>query len=646
MGHQQCNKRVRGGPVSLAWLTCLAALAWLGTAAPARAAVPAPSETKADVVVSGRTSTAQNVRIVGVGDEIPKTFSGGSLHNTPGFSWWVSEHYALKTDYKEDVAKGYLTLLELAYPHYVELFGGAIPDIQQKRMAVVYASSAERLKEALASDGIQWNFGGGGITYEGRNCAYQYPSGTLLWHQRYILLHECTHLYQMCLTGAVFTTPSWYYEGVADSIGSHVYDSAKKQLTVFVLDKATVVNYLDDGLAFLKANPGVTFQTVHDKGGPRGVNVLMVHFLSDDPCRLQRFRIWRDEMRRKPLSGAEVAAESARLLTELFGPWDKLNADFARWAAARRNTFHYVLWGWEQEGNALWAYGFGTPLSQTNVNLPPAEKLASDSFRMDYPAEPAPPILGPVRRGVAEPVMGAVVDFSPHPQRGLAGIGLGVLPDTPAQAQNFLKVLIRAGSELVIDGAALGMAVQTAPVPGDVAAAVAAGGNRYGLTVTIGQKELKVTVRGRGPADEEPVGFSLSAPLKAEQRERLMTKPLAILAHDGYHRVTPFFDDRRAPDPDLGVAAPPNRWRNPGDRALFGLYKASWLLKDRQPASLVKLRGALADAADKDPATQAKAVNAYENGIGTVVRDIRSCGAQPEAVRAAVAALVPGSPGS
>lgn len=46
-------------------------------------------------------------------------------------------------------------------------------------MAVVYGSSRENLDRAMRASGVQWDFNGGGITYEGRNVAYQYPSGSL-----------------------------------------------------------------------------------------------------------------------------------------------------------------------------------------------------------------------------------------------------------------------------------------------------------------------------------------------------------------------------------------------------------------------------------------------------------------------------------
>jgi PA14 domain len=756
----------------------------------AQEGVPPPAQTPAQVIVSGRTSTVKEIKTVAVGDKVPRTFSGDRVKNTKGFSWFVSQHYALKTDYPEARARFYLELLELAFPHYLELFGKEPPGLADKRMAVVYASSAEKLKEALLSDGIAWNFQGGGITFEGYFCAYQYPSGTLEYHQRYIVLHECAHLFQMCLNGTVVTTPGWYLEGVADSLGHHVYDEKKRQLTVHVFDKAAITNYLDDGLARHRQTP-LSFEAVHKAGGAeRAVNFLMVHYLSDDPERLQKFRIWRDEMFRLKQHGKPQTELSGRLLQDLFGPWPKLDADFRRWLAARRNTFHYVDWGWEQDGNALRSYGFAAAgnLSQTDVLLPPGEKASFDPLRMDYPAEPAPELVGPVRRGVAEPAVGCLIDFSRCVGYGRAGLGLGVVPKaqiTPfpaaqlfadkqgkqpgvnvmahelkpaaqmptksedlklgeslgesvdptvglgekgsisrlvgknfvlewrgwlkigksddhflalggnsgswlwlddqlvidrngksgpativrlkltaglhplrvryyqrdggkgltvgfasqASAGGYVKLLIEAEKQLVLDGSELGLEKKVLPLPKEFRKALGAGGHRLGLTARIAAKTLDVTLRARDPAASAVLAFEAALPLDERSCEQLLTQPVTLLARDGYHAVTPFCDDARKLEPDLLTAAPPNRWRNSGDRHLAALYRASWRLGDHSPRSLLTLREQLLKAADQKVETQAEAVMAFAKQIGTVRENVRNCGAAPEVVQQALMEL-------
>jgi hypothetical protein len=155
-------------------------------------AIPTPAETPAKVIVNGRSSTAQSILVREIGDRIPPTFAGDRLKNTERFTWYVSQHYGLKTDFPAERAEHYLTLLELAYPHLVQMFGREPMGIDQKRMAIVYAKDKQTLAQALASDGHSWDFRGGGITFEGCSATYQYPSGGLQYHLRYILLHEAT----------------------------------------------------------------------------------------------------------------------------------------------------------------------------------------------------------------------------------------------------------------------------------------------------------------------------------------------------------------------------------------------------------------------------------------------------------------------
>ena len=394
----------------------------------AQQGIPLPSQMAVNFTVSGRTSTLKYVEVANVGQKIPITFSKKRVGNTDGFTWWVSRHYALKTDYKEGRARHFLDLLEMAYPHYVEVFGREPPGIEHKRMAVIYAASQKQLDKALRSDGIVWNFRGGGITYDGIMASYIYPSGTLTYHHRYILLHEATHLFQMTFNGGTcFTMPGWYIEGVAAAFGHLVYDDKKRQLTLNVFDKATTGNMLDNGLRDYRKKPR-TLLEMHGGDTSRGLGFVIFNFFNTDPERVHKFRIWRDEMFRMHKFGQERYTASEKLLQELFGSWDALNADFKKWIEARQQSFSYKEWGWEQNADTLWSYGFagGGKLSRTDYYFPPGDKPAYDPLCMDYPATQIPDIVGPVQRGVSEPSVGAVIDFLRNPNGGISGIGLGV----------------------------------------------------------------------------------------------------------------------------------------------------------------------------------------------------------------------------
>ena len=329
---------------------------------------PTPAETPAKVIVNGRTSTAQSILIRDLGDRIPPTFSGDRLKNTEGFTWYVSQHYALKTDFPAERAKHYLTLLELAYPQLVEMFGREPTGIDQKRMAIVYAKDKQTLAQALASDGRSWNFRGGGITFDECSATYQYPSGGLQYHLRYILLHEVTHLFQACLAGNLRSVPNWYTEGVADLLSHHVWEADRQRLTLNVLDKATDNNWLDRALRRFGETPFTAAEIANGTLRDRDVSFLLVAYFMTDVERSLKFRIYRDELFRLNLYN-KYQERSDALIEELFGSWAELDADFARWVAARRATFHPVEWGWEQDGDILQSYGWPNKGTYSQIDL-------------------------------------------------------------------------------------------------------------------------------------------------------------------------------------------------------------------------------------------------------------------------------------
>ena len=589
--------------------------------------VPPPASTPVEVIVSGRTATLGAIVVENVGQGIPRTFSKDRLKNAAGFTWFVSRHYALQTDYDAARAKHLLTVLELAYPHYVEWFGREIPGIETSRMAVIYGASTDSLRAAMGADGIAWDFGGGGIAYEGINAAFNYPSGTLQYHQRYIMLHEGAHLYQICLNGTTMTTPPWYYEGVADAVAHHVWESAAQRLTMAVVDKPTVNNWYDAGLAAYAKEPFRAGDILTGTRTGRDLGFLLVNYFSTDLDRLMRFRIWRDELFRLGLYG-KYQDDSARLIEELFGS-AKLDEDFDAWVRARRSSFHYVDWGWEQDGDAMMSYGWPQTgaYSQTDLLFAPGDVARFDPLVMDYPRHPRSELVGPVERGVAEPTVGCLVGFASTPNGGVAGMGLGV------EGRSFVKVLVGERRRLVIDGADLGAGEVSLEFT-DAFLNATARTFQIGLTVRIAPEALEVTARAGDGGDMQAA--TLSLPLDAPQRERVMSRPMAVLSRDGRHRVTPYVDDARRPAPDLSVAAPPNRWRFPLESRLYALERASWHLGTYAPASLIALRGRMLSAAGQDATEHEAARLAYSSELPGVAAEVRKCGARPEAVEAAL----------
>ena len=588
-----------------------------------------------NIVVSGRTSTLiQDQKIEFYDQKIPDTYSGDQIKNTELFSWYVSRHYALKTDYPADKAKFYLDLLELAYPHYVALFGREIPDISTKKMAFVYGSSKKSLIAAMTSDGLGDQLHGGGITMEGRKVSYQYPSGSLQYQLRYIILHEAVHLYQMCLYGNAMKTPLWFTEGIADMVSSHVYDSGKKQLTISVFDKAAIHNFADEGLSKW-VDSKQTFQDIVQTAQlDRGISFLMAQYFYSDPERRAKIRIWLDEMYHLGPSEKKVDGAS-RLLQDLFGSWSQINHDFAQWANKRHNTFHYVDWGWEQNAEQLVSYGFpqAGKYARTDVLVNPGDPASTEILQMDYPIAAQSELVGPVKRGVAEPSIGALLDFSRDKNRGLVGLGLGV--DSSSGA--FGTILVDSAKSLVIDLSTLKGETQVIPFSSDLANAVATGQWAIGMTIVIRQTELEVILKAKN--DAGPVSQIFKMPIGSDLRAQLLNRPVTILARGGYHGVTPYLDVVRPSFPDLSKPAPANRQYDPNEPALNSLTLARWLLREKTPSAVDTETQSLVAASTQGADAQLRAYNAFFNRKDVLIKDEQSSGSDADKIAKVVATL-------
>ena len=484
-------------------------------------------------------------------------------------------------------------------------------------MAVIYAKDKQKLAQALASDGRFWDFHGGGITFDDCSAAYQYPSGGLQYHWRYILLHEITHLFQACLTGNFRSMPGWYTEGVADLLSHHVWEANLQRLTLNVLDKATAINWLDLALRRFATKPFTASDIARGTLRGRDVAFLLVAYFMTDVERSLKFRIYRDEMFRLKLFH-KYQERSDALLQDLFGPWADLDADFARWVAGRRATFHPVEWGWEQDGDTLQSYGWPNKgiYSQIDLMITFRHKSSLDRLVLDYPATaPDTPLVGPVARGVPDPAVGCLISWR-QPGAGQAGLAFGV------EDRSYLKILVDDGNTLIVDGTDLGAnrLVQSLPVP--LVKAIIANGHQLGLTVRIEKEELVVTVAAGSQKEIEV--FTTALALTTAQRERLLDRPMALLSRGGRHEMTPYVDIPRADNTDPANAAPPNRWRNPGDPVLYAVYRAAWRLGSSAPPSLLALRRDLLLAAEEPEEVQSKALAVFADRLPGILKGIEN----------------------
>ncbi|PCK32188.1 hypothetical protein CEX98_08375 [Pseudoalteromonas piscicida] len=423
-------------------------------------AIPSPSDMRSEVSVNGRVSTLKHIDIQYVGKRVPITYSDGKIGNSRGYDWWVSKHFALKSDLPEDKVRLYLELLEMSYPHYVELFGMAPAAIDKKRIAVVYGSSRQRTKEAMLDDGflrgVHKNAGGETMFYN--RAGYNFPSHRQ-HHQRYIVIHETMHAFHMALNGHSTWAPNWITEGMADAIASHVYDPDKKQLTVMVFDRAPM-NYLHLGLQQYHLGGQPSFETINDDPTlKRGLNFFIVHFLLSDPLRYQYFkRFIATLMEANPHSEQTLPTANA-LLKQTFSNWPQLEKQFAAFVHSATPSFYIVNGPWEQSGAAYWLRNSESK-ALNRLDIHP--NFASNHPVMDFPRPDNTPLIGPQE----ENSMALLIDFeSEQYQRGEIGFALlaeleesskntklGLIPrsDVDFDADHLLQVILQDGVKLTI----------------------------------------------------------------------------------------------------------------------------------------------------------------------------------------------------
>lgn len=618
--------------------------------------VPLPIEMAVDVIVSGRVSTLNHIDIANVGKLIPATYSEGKIANTPGFDWWVSRHFALKSDLSEDKIRLYLELLEMSYPHYIEAFGAEPPNNDVQRIAVVYASSRWDTKVAMLDDGFNRGVHetAGGETMFYNRAGYNFPSARA-HHQRYIVIHETAHAFHMAVGGTSEWHPTWYTEGLADSIAHHVYDPEKKQLKLMVFDRP-VMDYVKNGLEqYAEAGEPDIAQINSNPSLRRGLNFLITHFMLDHPERSQQFKLYRDLLFKQKSPHGDLTQLSLQALKDAFGDLNMLNQQFAEYLSTIRKTFNLVTGPWEQDGNAFWARLYNTEkgIPRIDFALNPADPPVYSPLLYDFPASEKSVLMRDIARGREKPSVGIEIAFAKeHLHRGLVGMGLAVAAQTPpktkvkdeANKENaydpdqdvFVRVLIDEGYTLVVDGTTLGMQKVTYPLPQTILHVLEADDNpRLAVIASIGQGSLDITLRtGREINNVAEYTRSLSVP--ADVREKLLHRPLAILANNASHHITPYFDEGRDLNPnpvDLNRNAMTNLWRNPGDQLLGRLHRAKWRLGDKAPNSLNTLYQVLLEAADKPLDIQQKAINQFNQEKAVIAADIAAVDS-PEAIEA------------
>ncbi|MDB2387059.1 hypothetical protein N9W21_06905 [Shewanella sp.] len=561
-------------------------------------AIPAPADMKADVIHNARTSTVADIDVAYVGKQIPFTYSEGKVANTEGFEWYVSKHFALKTDYPAERAQFFLELLELSYPYYVEFFGVEPANIAHQRIASTYATSVGELRLAMFDDGfnrgVHHNAGGEAMFYN--QVGYSFPTERPQ-HRRYIAIHETMHSYQMAL-GNYPWTPSWHGEGLGDSLANHVFDSEKKQLAVFGHD-VPIFDVVSQGIdVYAKEQP--TLVDIHDRARfDRGLNVLFVQFMYNNPEYSQYMKIYHQEMVKRQTADR---AESLAILQDVVPDWAKLEQDFAQWAQNIVQTHEVATRGqWEMDGNTFYKrqsnYQYGP--QRLGFNMTPAQTPSFSPFQIDFPSVEASELTLPAQRGVNHPTLAYLIDFNKEQiNQGRIGMAFGAqstAQNTQAKKDSYwswkgantdldpqLRVEIDEGKTLVIDAQSLGGELSEIALPADLIKSINTQANpQIGVSIQIQPTEVIYTLKAKG-ADT----FTVNQPISAVIYDALLNHPFGLVSTDNQHGITPFIDDGRDLNPDTidySVSAPTNAWGFNGDSLSLRFARAIWKAGDKAP---------------------------------------------------------------
>ncbi|NMR27520.1 MULTISPECIES: hypothetical protein [Pseudoalteromonas] len=533
------------------------------------AMVTDPQQMQVDLSVQGYTSTLHKMDITFLGQTIPYTYSDGKIGNSRGYNWWVSKHFALKSDLPKEKVTLYLELLEMAYPHYVALFGMEPPNIERQRIAVVYGSSRDRVREAMLDDGFLRGVHktAGGETMFYNRAGYNFPSHRE-HHQRYIVIHETMHAFHMALNGHSTWAPNWITEGLADSVAHHVYDAKQKQLTVMVFDRAPM-NYIETGLKqYYSANKPTIEQINDDPALKRGLNFFIIHYLLSSPERAQYFAYFVQQLRlANPHSDATLSTANS-LLKHTFKDWQAIEQGFADFVQTIKPSFHIVSGPWEQDGNAYWLRNTDSnTLSRLDIN--PTSNATHPVI--DFPA-PQPSALINLNN---EHQVAALIKFEPAQlQRGEIGIAMqGKLSEQTqryratfmgneqANDDQLLKLLIVDAERILISENNISgfNSVQVA-LTTELKAALTTH-KELGLNITLDHNQLSVNLKANSGTKIITQVFII--PFSGDFTHLLNTQKISLLSKNNNHAITPYLFPHKDDDDytfDKSHTQLPNPW--------------------------------------------------------------------------------------
>ncbi len=587
-----------------------------------RLPVPHPRDQRCNVVSRGLTSTLRELDVACLGKNIPCTWSDDKITNSDGFEWWVSRHFALKTDYgRKDAAKirDALEKLEMAYYQWAYCYFGREPRGSDfRRIVLVFARSRKTANRSTHDHGLQRGPYGSGEKLFYNHVAHAYGGS------QYLVMHETFHAINSIMWYEVNGLGGFFGEGSAQDAVSIRRDHRNKQQTNFVVDKPWGTTSKGSVRSWRsKRHPKIENFSTHWRGYGPGAGML--HFLMDEPLRYQFYKIWLDEMEKTP--GRARKAQANVISLSLYGSWQAIEAEFKEWLEDSKRETRFEGGKWEARGSMFWRRkGDG----RVCITLTPGSPVCRRGVLMDYPSPEPSPLVGLVERDVDEPSLGCLIGYDRDEEGAIINkaVGLGLACD---EKRPTCKILLLDASRLRI---AIGDADPIEKnLPGNMVSALKESSNpKIGMHVTIASKSLDVRLRCDVKGSVE--SFSSSASLTKAQREQILDGTISLEAQGGGAGIAPYLDDGSQPVSAYMVEGPINRWLNPGDQQLGWLTKACWRLGDQVPKRLLSLRNEMQVAASGSQADQLRALAQFEEVVPQFAKAIKATNSEkaPQAV--------------
>lgn len=215
----------------------------------------------------------------------------------------TTEHYVLHVDgFDEDEARNLATLAETAWGGFAYFFDAEVSG----PLEVWVAADETQFYAQLAEAGVAQPEGAGGYYDPGTGDAFLYRQPTA-YYSRVLLLHELTHQYQDHVSGTS-GLPSWYVEGLAESLGRHHWDGTCVELRVRPL-----LSWEDAAAsAQVEIDAGVDLDAVLAGGGAsRPLAQELLRLLTSRPEYATRFADWRGAVAAGTTSPTDVDALEA-----------------------------------------------------------------------------------------------------------------------------------------------------------------------------------------------------------------------------------------------------------------------------------------------------------------------------------------------